>query len=197
MDSPPQSPTLSHRRHPSNISTAHNDTPTRRSSAYQGYSPIASPVQTYDGELEAPTASGGGLGSLADELGGDWDEEDDVEDDSHMTPDGPRDSGFGGENAESVHKKSLSVTVAGHRRNESMYDGSDYGDDDDLEASEGISVGLERQMAEVESLARRGLETNGSVNDGVVARVTETLRDLGSQAGVESSASRYVPITGL
>ncbi|KAF2141963.1 uncharacterized protein K452DRAFT_297992 [Aplosporella prunicola CBS 121167] len=78
-----------------------------------------------------------------------------------------------------------------HRRNQSKYDGSDYGDDSDFD-SEGISPGLEKRMAEVESLARRGMEENGSANDAVVMRLTEQLKDLGSQAGVESGATRLI-----
>ncbi|KAF2199708.1 hypothetical protein GQ43DRAFT_419638 [Delitschia confertaspora ATCC 74209] len=77
-----------------------------------------------------------------------------------------------------------------HTRQKSLYDGSDYGDESDLEANELISAGLEARMAAVESLARRGMEENGSSADGVVRRVTERLRDLGSQAGVESGATR-------
>ncbi|KAI9702690.1 MAG: hypothetical protein M1820_006074 [Bogoriella megaspora] len=77
-----------------------------------------------------------------------------------------------------------------HRRQRSVYDGSDYGDDSDLEASEGFSAGLESRLADVESLVRRGTEENGSASDGVVQRVIEDLRDLGGQVGVEGGATR-------
>ncbi|KAF2192412.1 hypothetical protein K469DRAFT_653888 [Zopfia rhizophila CBS 207.26] len=77
-----------------------------------------------------------------------------------------------------------------HQRQRSLYDGSDYGGDSDLEANEGISAGLEARMAAVESLARRGMEENGSPSDGVVKRVAEQLRDLGSQTGTENGATR-------
>lgn len=76
-------------------------------------------------------------------------------------------------------------------RRKRSYDGSDYGDEDDFE-SDGISPGLERRMAEVESLARRGLEENGSESDKVVSRFAEKLGDLGGQAGVEGGVTRYV-----
>lgn len=79
-----------------------------------------------------------------------------------------------------------------HTRQRSLYDGSDYGDDSDLEANEGISPALESRMAAIESLARRGIEENGSINDGVVKRVAEQLRDLTSQSGIENGATRYV-----
>lgn len=78
-----------------------------------------------------------------------------------------------------------------HQRQRSLYDGSDYGGDSDLEEHGGVSAGLDRQMAAVESLVRRGLEENGSASDQVVKRVVERLRDLGSQTGIESGAARY------
>lgn len=112
----------------------------------------------------------------------------------HILESAIRDSGIALESSPSAASKAtLSPTrVLGgrHRRNRSRYDGSDYGDDSDLEASEGISAGLEARMAAVENLARRGMEENGSSADQVVQRVTEKLRDLGSQAGVESGATR-------
>ncbi|KAF2476215.1 uncharacterized protein BDR25DRAFT_209699 [Lindgomyces ingoldianus] len=77
-----------------------------------------------------------------------------------------------------------------HQRARSLYDGSDYGDDSDLEVNEGISAGLEARMAAVESLARRGMEENGSSADQVVKRVVERLRDLGSQTSIENGATR-------
>lgn len=85
----------------------------------------------------------------------------------------------------------------GHRRMGSEYDGSEYGDESDLE-SPGFSHKLVEKMGEVEALARRGTGNNGSPADGTFERLTESLRDLGSQAGVESSASRYIsPFSSL
>lgn len=78
-----------------------------------------------------------------------------------------------------------------HQRHRSLYDGSDYGDESDLESNEGISPALEARMAAIESLVRRGTEENGSKTDGVVKRVVEQLRDLGSQIGLENNATRY------
>lgn len=79
-----------------------------------------------------------------------------------------------------------------HRRQESQYDGSDYGNDSDLEETADISPGLKIQMAEIESLARRGMENNGSEHDHIIMRAVEALRDLGGQSGIENSAMRYV-----
>ncbi|EHK99244.1 hypothetical protein M7I_4930 [Glarea lozoyensis 74030] len=47
-------------------------------------------------------------------------------------------------------------------------------------------------MDQVESLARRGTENNGTESDGVVKRVIEGLKDLGGQSGVEGGASRLI-----
>jgi hypothetical protein len=79
----------------------------------------------------------------------------------------------------------------GHRRAGSEYDGSQYGSESDLE-SPGMPNSLVAKMDAVESLARRGTENNGGSADGVFHRVTDSLRDLGSQAGVEQSTTRYV-----
>ncbi|KAL9604851.1 MAG: hypothetical protein Q9219_000299 [cf. Caloplaca sp. 3 TL-2023] len=74
----------------------------------------------------------------------------------------------------------------------SDYDGSDYGNDSDLEDVDGISTSLGHHLAAIESLARRGMESNGSGADKVVTRVAESLRELGSQAGVEAGATRLI-----
>jgi hypothetical protein len=79
----------------------------------------------------------------------------------------------------------------GHRRAGSEYDGSEFGSESDLE-SPGMPPRLVEKIDEVESLARRGTEKNGSAADGTFQRVTEGLRDLGSQAGVEGGATRFV-----
>ncbi|KAK3900954.1 hypothetical protein C8A05DRAFT_16797 [Staphylotrichum tortipilum] len=79
----------------------------------------------------------------------------------------------------------------GHRRMGSEYDGSEYGSESDLE-SPGMPDRLVEKIAEVESLARRGAENNGSSTDGAVKRVTDSLRDLGSQAGIEAGATRLI-----
>jgi hypothetical protein len=106
-----------------------------------------------------------------------------------------RDSGVTMPSSSSSEASKLSperaAIVRNHRRQRSLYDGSDYGDDSDLEA-DGISPALEARMAAIESLARRGTEANGSATDGVVKRVVEQLRDLGSQIGIENGATRYV-----
>jgi hypothetical protein len=111
---------------------------------------------------------------------------------------GVRDSGVAMQSSPSANSRATlspnAAVRAKHNRQRSLYDGSDYGDDSDLE-NEGISPALESRMAAVESLARRGMEENGSASDEVVKRVTEQLRDLGSQIAIENGATRYVLAT--
>ena len=155
---------------------------------------------------------GGGLGSLADELAGEWDDGEDEEEDGS---DGVEDFEIGDEgylqqakdeglesrtwtSQDPSRKPTRSDVLAPpeerrtnkHKRAESVYDGSDYGDDSDLEPSDGISPGLEAKMAQIESLVRRGAERNGGEQDDVIERVIAGLKDLGGQAGVETGATR-------
>ncbi|TQS31722.1 hypothetical protein Golomagni_07988, partial [Golovinomyces magnicellulatus] len=76
----------------------------------------------------------------------------------------------------------------GHARKASEYDGSEYGSESDLDAG-GMTASLLSRIDAVESLARRGIENNGGPEDEVFKRVTEGLRDLGSQSSVEGNAS--------
>jgi hypothetical protein len=110
---------------------------------------------------------------------------------------GVRDSGVALQSSPSTQSRatlspSAAIKSKKHIRQQSLYDGSDYGDDSDLE-NEGITPALESRMAAIESLARRGMEENGSASDEVVKRVTEHLRDLGSQIAIENGATRYSP----
>ena len=77
-----------------------------------------------------------------------------------------------------------------HAQKSSQYDGSEYDDDDDRKDMHGISPSLEARLTAVENLARRGTEANGSDADEIVQRVADSLKDLGSQAGVENAATR-------
>ena len=153
-----------------------------------------------------PTANGLGLGNLADELADAWgsdegegeDEEPDMnfQEVSHLSEDTEttRDSGVDVSPIPKTQKPAhLNTPLAqrGHRRQHSEYDGSDYGGGSDLE-SPGMPPALVARMDTVESLARRGTENNGTERDAVVSRVVENLKDLGSQSGVETGATRYV-----
>ncbi|TQN75170.1 hypothetical protein CSHISOI_00223 [Colletotrichum shisoi] len=99
--------------------------------------------------------------------------------------------GEGSGKAKNLNLGPSSLAQRGHRRSGSEYDGSEYGSESDLD-SPGMLPSLVAKMDAVESLARRGTESNGGPTDGVFHRVTEGLRDLGSQAGVEGSATRLI-----
>lgn len=161
--------------------------------------------------------AGNGLGSLADELAEAWDSEEDMEEvvpAPQATADGAMcNSGSQQQVREQIdqpHYKNFSrpsysipqpATTGSlsppklpprpkHKRQDSHYDGSDYGDDSDFEDATGISPSLNARIAVIENLARRGSESNGSDADGVILRVADLLKDLGSQSGVENGASR-------
>ncbi|THC96237.1 hypothetical protein EYZ11_004271 [Aspergillus tanneri] len=158
---------------------------------------------------------GGGLGNLADELADAWEDEEggygyasgqdmenvpvnphrqdrsDSEDEYHTGTRTPSSSYSSGQASLQPPKPKLRNGTHRHRRYESHYDGSDYGNESDLEEAD-ISPSLESQMAEIESLARRGIENNGSENDHVIQRAVEALRDLGGQSGIENNAMRLI-----
>lgn len=163
-----------------------------------------------------PPAGGNGLGNLADELadafsdGEDYDDGyyeqtgeaapdisvDDLDESGAPGAAGTRDSGVevespGGQPRQREKSMSLSLPSPSARRGKagSEYDGSEYGSESDLD-SPGMPPSLVAKIDAVESLARRGTESNGSAADGAFKRVTEGLRDLSSQAGVEGGASR-------
>ncbi|PLB45083.1 hypothetical protein P170DRAFT_416002 [Aspergillus steynii IBT 23096] len=171
--------------------------------------------QRMSGDFGGAADMGGGLGNLADELADAWEEEEggygyasgqemehvpgasqrpdrsDTEDEYHMANRTPS-SGYSSERG-SLHPPRPKTRNGAnrHRRHESHYDGSDYGNESDLEEAD-ISPSLESQMAEIESLARRGIENNGSENDHVIQRAVEALRDLGGQSGIENNAMRLI-----
>ncbi|SLM34436.1 hypothetical protein LPUS_03190 [Lasallia pustulata] len=172
-------------------------------------------------DYSKPVEAGNGLGSLADELAEAWDDEEEEEEmdevvlapqaDSegtvcnggsqqqiHEQLDHPRDIDFGipaNSILQPVATGSLSPQKlpprSKHRRQDSHYDGSDYGDNSEFEDTTGISPSLEARMATIGSLARRGTENSGSDAENAIQRVADLLKELGSQSKVETGASRY------
>lgn len=168
---------------------------------------------------------GGGLGNLADELADAWADEDGYEDASGIEvgqppadgdstagddePGGRRRTGEGNDEEGDVsqdeqeqHNNRLSLPRPKsmhlqhrHRRTESQYDGSDYGNDSDLEEAADIPPSLEARMAAIESLARRGTGDVPGANDQVTNRLIESLQNLGAQTGIENGAARYKTTT--
>lgn len=158
----------------------------------------------------------GGLGNLADELADMWEDEEGGHDhgDGEVAElgDGGHSNGevrINGHHA-AVHGGARDGNVAAssppmlrsplqasrHRSNPqrkpSRFDGSQYGGEQELDASGGITSGLEAEIAALESIARRGTEQSTSETDQGVQRFTESLRDLGSQAAIEAGATRCV-----
>ena len=74
-----------------------------------------------------------------------------------------------------------------HRRHESLYDGSDYGNDSDFEDPGDLPPGLESRMAGIDILTRNCEAANDELIDGFI----QGLRDLGGQAGIENNTTRY------
>ncbi|MCJ1272486.1 hypothetical protein MMC21_000272 [Puttea exsequens] len=153
-----------------------------------------------------------GLGNLADELAEAFDEEaeDEVIHDVVGSPPSQRTSRQAQafqtalkENKpilrERLSTRELSLSPSkqeyhsrNYQRHDSHYDGSDYGDDSDLEGVDGLTQSLTARMASIEGLARLGTQSNGSDADGVVQRVADALKNLGSQAGIENGTSRLI-----
>lgn len=75
-----------------------------------------------------------------------------------------------------------------HHRQFSRYGESDYGNGSDAEGDK--DTPLSARMAVIESLARQGLESDGGDPDPIVQRVANSLKDLGSQSGLENGATR-------
>lgn len=166
--------------------------------------------------------SSGGLGTLADELGQAWDDEEDENGDSLIdqlqeggfSPQSPRDMndlhdfGYG----VTLHsplpqdeiplQQTLSNALepptqrSGHKRTDSAYDGSDYGPDSDYEdQTEGFPPLLRKRVREIERLARDGQHTDDTLSEGggVIKRTVAALRDLGPpQSNIEYSVTRMV-----
>lgn len=217
MPASPQTP--QHSRH-SSVADGNNVSPTARRQSKSSVSDITTPFRnslTHQDTLDMSIlASGGGqasngMGNLADELAdafSDSGEEDDgAPGESSDAPapgdgsklDGSRDSGVdvngtGASDGEKTKDAKLSVPSPprrGHQRKGSEYDGSEYGSESDLDAA-GLTANLIARIDAVESLVRRGTESYGGPEDEVFKRVTESLRDLGSQSSVEGNASRQV-----
>lgn len=206
--SSPQTPV--HSRHTSDLSfnspLAYESYSHHRRNSSQPTSPNGPRFNRADsmGILSSGGAPPNGLGNLADELADAWDDEegeeyegDEPELNFHVEggssqPEGNHDSGVDLMEKPVPGPTNLvppTPSGRGHRRQHSDYDGSDYGDDSDLD-SPGIPPGLQAKMDLVESLARRGTENNGSEQDMVVKRLVESLNHLGGQSGVEGNATR-------
>jgi hypothetical protein len=153
-------------------------------------------VFSNNGEQEG----GNGMGNLADELADALSDsgDDDLGDDQSL-PDATKHDQLATELSlhsratERAADNSSGLAAIPYRRAEgAFYDGSEYGSESEFDLP-GVSPGLMAKIDSIESLARRGIENYGGSSDDVVKRVTESLRDIGSQSSVEASASRSGP----
>lgn len=146
-----------------------------------------------------------GLGNLADELGDAFSDSDEEYDEDGEADEAEEEASEHSNtvptptNEPTVPVRTRTATLSaqelpngkGHRREASAYDGSEYGSETDLDTS-GMPPSLVAKIDAVETLARRGTDSIGNTADPVFKRVTDGLRDLGSQSSVEGSTTRYV-----
>ncbi|CAF3503256.1 hypothetical protein SNK03_002185 [Fusarium graminearum] len=210
MPSSPQTPR--HSRNSSAFDSYSGSPQARRLSKSSVQDP--SPFRNSFTQQDAVEMTGNGMGNLADELADAFsdsgDEGDFTDGDANSEMLGPGGDAHGPEYADEMEdtegtsspKKQeadrarvANLTLLSprrkHQRQTSNYDGSEYGSESDLD-SPGMPPGLVSKMDAVESLARRGTENYGGPADDVFKRVTNALRDLGSQSSVEASASRLI-----
>jgi hypothetical protein len=160
--------------------------------------------------VEYTGAGDSGLGNLADELADAWADGEGYEDASGIEVNGQANGMHDDEDSsgQQTPREQMSPSRTHnlqaprqrqrqHRRTESQYDGSDYGNDSDFDEASEFSPNFERRLAGIESLARRGIEENGSSNDQIIQRFVEGLKDLGAQSGIENGAARYIFFSGF
>ncbi|CAJ0551176.1 Ff.00g111060.m01.CDS01 [Fusarium sp. VM40] len=211
MPSSPQTP-----RHSRNSSAfdSFSGSPQARRFSKSSVQDASTPFRNSFNQQDALELSGNGMGNLADELAdafsdsGDEGDYTDGDANSDMfRPEGGMQVQEEADEMEDVETtsspkkqdaeraKAANLTLLSprrkHQRQTSNYDGSEYGSESDLD-SPGMPPGLVSKMDAVESLARRGTENYGGPADDVFKRVTNALRDLGSQSSVEASASRLI-----
>jgi hypothetical protein len=82
-----------------------------------------------------------------------------------------------------------------HQRQESVYDGSDYGPESEAEQEEeSLPPMLRKRIREIENLTRLCVNPEDLVSEGggTVRRVITALKDLGPQANIEYGATRLI-----
>ncbi|KAG5662353.1 hypothetical protein KAF25_004771 [Fusarium avenaceum] len=211
MPSSPQTP-----RHSRNSSAfdSYSGSPQARRFSKSSVQDASTPFRNSFNQQDALELSGNGMGNLADELAdafsdsgdeGDYTDGDansdmfrpeggtQVQEEADEMEDMETTSSPKKQDAERAKAANLTLLSPRrkHQRQTSNYDGSEYGSESDLD-SPGMPPGLVSKMDAVESLARRGTENYGGPADDVFKRVTNALRDLGSQSSVEASASRLI-----
>lgn len=173
---------------------------------------------SYSTEFASAGGSGNGLGSLADELAEAWDEDGEVDEGTSGLQVDHEEEGMcnGHENSqprsspECHYDRSIGLAISPglehkaralqsptrqtskpkHRRKATDYSWSDSGDilSHDSSSSSGIPSSLEARLDDMERLAQQGTDLEA---DEVCKTLSESLRDLSSQANVENGVARY------
>ncbi|KAL9123234.1 MAG: hypothetical protein Q9187_000215 [Circinaria calcarea] len=182
--------------------------------------PVSSHSRTgefsYSTEFGGAGGSGNGLGSLADELAEVWDEDGEVDEGtSGLQLDHEEEEMRNGHeksrprsSPESRHDRSIGLAISPglehkaralqsptrqtskpkHRRKATDYNWSDSGDILNHDDSSGIPSSLEAHLDDMERLAQQGTDLEA---DEGCKTLSESLRDLSSQANVENGVARY------
>ncbi|KXJ92769.1 hypothetical protein Micbo1qcDRAFT_160579 [Microdochium bolleyi] len=178
-----------------------NTSPDARRMSKSSFQDPLTPLRNSMNEQElSMLGQSNGLGNLADELGdafSDSDEEYDDDDDEEEEEETNTTSTPTEEPTQPPRTRTATLSAQsppngrGHQRTASAYDGSEYGSETDLDTS-GMPPSLVAKIDAVETLARRGTDTIGNGADPVFKRVTDGLRDLGSQSSVEGNTTRLI-----
>lgn len=142
-----------------------------------------------------------GLGSLADELAEEeWDEygelgEDENELSSYTNGAGRNSNGLNGyagnmQDTPLSSPRSPSTKRRRTRRRSTRSNVSGMSNESDIDESEVMGAELERQIAEIECFSKQDFSPNADASPDVFRRVEEELKDLGSQASLESHTTR-------
>ena len=172
---------------------------------------------SFSNEYEFPAGAGNGLGSLADELAEAW-EEDGEEEEGVLEQPAEVDTQCNGHTQEifspqtgyhhdmgivglaissekRVLRKKPNGSPAGRPR---PWNRRKHTDNEDLDSSHigetGLTPSMETMLTVIESLVRHGVAEKGGEFDGVFSRVSSALKDLSSQANVESHITRYASL---
>ncbi|KAJ1329141.1 hypothetical protein MN608_05874 [Microdochium nivale] len=206
MSKSPQTPR--HSRQSSAIETrfqtpSPNTSPHARRMSKSSFQDPLTPLRNSMNETElSMLGESNGLGNLADELGdafSDSDEEYDQNTEDEEEAEATNTTATPTEEPTQPPPRTRTATLSaqspqngrGHQRNASAYDGSEYGSETDLDTS-GMPPSLVAKIDAIETLARRGTDSIGNAADPVFKRVTDGLRDLGSQSSVEGNTTRLI-----
>ena len=172
---------------------------------------------SFSNDYGISASTGNGLGNLADELAEAWDEGGEEEGTALEQPAGVdtqcnghtqeisppqidyyHDMGIVGlasATEKPILRKKANGSPAGRPRPWNRRKHTDNEELDKLHLEEtGLTPSMETRLTVIESLVRHGVTERGAEVDGVFSRVASALKDLSSQANVESHTTRYASV---